>query len=40
MANTIKIISILAFTLILFITTKNYDTLMFTFLILLFVKNS
>lgn len=40
MANAIKIIGILIFTLVLYIETKNYDTLMFAFLILLFTKNS
>ncbi|ARE87103.1 hypothetical protein CLFO_14890 [Clostridium formicaceticum] len=39
MASTIKIIGILSFTLILFIITKNYETLMFAFLILLFLKD-
>lgn len=40
MANAIKIIGILAFTLALFVMTKDYDTLMFAFLILLFTRNS
>lgn len=39
MANSIKVIGILGFTLALFIMTKDYNTLMFAFMILLFVKN-
>lgn len=40
MDNAIKVIGILGFTLALFIMTKDYNTLMFAFLILLFVKSS